>query len=64
MVGQNMELEEDQRTALRRGSRQVRQAALLRSVNPESFRAAEVALDNYKIGNKYIPGVFKQAILP
>ena len=39
-----MELEDDQRAALRTGSRQVRRAAaLLRSVNPESFKAAESA---------------------
>ena len=39
-----MELEEDQRAALRAGSRQVRRAAaLLRSVNPEGFQAAEYA---------------------
>lgn len=38
-----MELEDDQRAALRTGSRQVRRAALLRSVNPESFKAAEDA---------------------
>lgn len=39
-----MELEEDQRAALRAGSKQVRRvAAILRSVNPESFKAAEQA---------------------
>lgn len=39
-----MELEEDQRKTLRTGSKQVRRVAnLLRSVNPESFRAAEFA---------------------
>ena len=44
MDGAGMELEEDQRTALRTGSKQVRRAAaLLRSVNPESFKVAETA---------------------
>jgi hypothetical protein len=44
MDGKGMELEEDQRTILRTGSKQVkRAAAVLRSVNPESFRAAEHA---------------------
>ena len=43
-VGRTLELEDDQRAALRAGSRQVRRAAaLLRSVNPESFKAAEEA---------------------
>src|SRR5690349_11831651 len=42
--GTRMELEEDQRTILKTVSKQVRQAtALLRSINPESFRAAERA---------------------